>query len=214
MSGKAFFIDTTRCTACRGCQVACKQWNQLPATRTIQWGSHQNPKNLSPFTWKLVRFSETMGSDGKPRWYFFPDQCRHCIDPPCSYIPDNPGAVMVDKMTGAVIHTVKLSEYEYADVRASCPYDIPRATAGNNIFGKCTMCLDRVKKGLLPACVKACSTGAMNFGNYDEMGALAKKRLADRQKKNMNAQLAGLGELRVIYLFDTEPMEYWDFAVA
>ncbi|HIC86305.1 MAG TPA: formate dehydrogenase, partial [Desulfobacterales bacterium] len=63
MSGKAFFIDTTLCTACRGCQVACKQWNQLPAEKTQNWGSYQNPKDLSFQTYKLVRFREHMGPD-------------------------------------------------------------------------------------------------------------------------------------------------------
>jgi MinD superfamily P-loop ATPase len=53
MEGKAFFIDTTLCTGCRGCQIACKQWNQLPATKTENWGSHQNPKDLSFYTYKL-----------------------------------------------------------------------------------------------------------------------------------------------------------------
>jgi formate dehydrogenase iron-sulfur subunit len=51
-SGKAFLIDTTLCTACRGCQIACKQWNQLPATETHNWGSMQNPKDLSFDTFK------------------------------------------------------------------------------------------------------------------------------------------------------------------
>ena len=55
---KSFFIDTSRCTACRGCQVACKQWKKQPAETTENWGSYQNPRDLSPSTFKLVRFSE------------------------------------------------------------------------------------------------------------------------------------------------------------
>ena len=70
-SGKAFLIDTTLCTACRGCQIACKQWNQLPATTTSNWGSMQNPKDLSYDTYKLVRFQEHNGPENKPVWYFF-----------------------------------------------------------------------------------------------------------------------------------------------
>ena len=46
---KAFFVDTSRCTACRGCQVACKEWKELPPNNTKQWGSHQNPPDLNAY---------------------------------------------------------------------------------------------------------------------------------------------------------------------
>ena len=50
-------IDTTKCTACRGCQVACKQWNEMPGLRTKNWGSYQNPPELGWNTWTLIPFS-------------------------------------------------------------------------------------------------------------------------------------------------------------
>jgi len=68
MADKTFFIDTTKCTACRGCQIACKQWNKLPATETHNWGSYQNPADLSFDTFKLVRYSEVV-SGGKLNWF-------------------------------------------------------------------------------------------------------------------------------------------------
>ena len=78
---KSFFIDTTLCTACRGCQVACKQWHDLPAEETENRGTYQNPADLSFDTYKLVRMREEV-IDGKLRWLFFPDQCRHCVEAP------------------------------------------------------------------------------------------------------------------------------------
>jgi formate dehydrogenase iron-sulfur subunit len=213
MTGKAFFIDTTLCTGCRGCQIACKQWNQLPATKTINRGSHQNPADLSACTWKLIRFNEILGPDGKPRWYFFADQCRHCLDPPCMQVVTTPGAIIQDAATGAIVHTVKLSTFDYQELRDSCPFDIPRVNA-NNIPGKCTMCLDRVHNGLLPACVKTCPTGAMNFGDRDRMVELAASRLEARKKVNPNAQVTGLDDLRVFYLLDSNTADYWEFAEA
>ncbi|HDQ40335.1 MAG TPA: formate dehydrogenase, partial [Desulfonatronum sp.] len=105
MQGKTFFIDLTKCTACRGCQVACKQWKKLPAEETRNWGSHQNPKDLSYNTLKLVRFTEVV-EDGKLKnWLFFPEQCRHCVNPPCKMVADNydPRAILQDPLTGAVI---------------------------------------------------------------------------------------------------------------
>ncbi len=69
--GKSILADTSKCTACRGCQVACKQWNGLPGTQTKQLGTYQNPQDLSAETWKLVRFAEGRKNGGKPYWYFF-----------------------------------------------------------------------------------------------------------------------------------------------
>ena len=71
-------VDTTRCMGCRGCQVACKQWNQLPATKTEFTGSYENPKNFSPDTWTIVRFREF---DDTPTWRFRKSQCYHCAEP-------------------------------------------------------------------------------------------------------------------------------------
>ncbi|MCP4117928.1 MAG: formate dehydrogenase, partial [Desulfobacteraceae bacterium] len=86
MKGKAIFVDLSLCTACRGCQVACKQWKKLPAEKTRNVGSHQNPQDLSSKTIRLVRFNEGRDSQGKLKWFFFPEQCRHCIEPPCKYV--------------------------------------------------------------------------------------------------------------------------------
>lgn len=214
MNGKAFFIDTTLCTACRGCQIACKQWNQLPATKTENWGSYQNPRDLSFYTYKLVRFSENIGSDGKPVWYFFPDQCRHCVEPPCKETPDDPEAIILDPLTGAIIYTDKLKKTSSQDLRETCPYDIPRAEPTTGYISKCTMCLDRVQNGLLPACVKTCPTGAMNFGDRDEMVSLAKRRLAEVRSKFPKVVVTGLDELRVFYLLADEPAKYHEYALS
>ncbi|MGE4504650.1 MAG: 4Fe-4S dicluster domain-containing protein, partial [Desulfovibrionaceae bacterium] len=82
MEGKSFFVDMTKCTACRGCQIACKQWKKLPAEETRQLGTHQNPPDLSSKTIRLVRYTEVV-HEGMLHWLFFPEQCRHCVDPPC-----------------------------------------------------------------------------------------------------------------------------------
>ena len=81
--GKTILVDVSRCTGCRGCQVACKQWNELPATDTVQTGSYQNPPDMNGDTYKIVRFREGRHENGKPYWNFFTDMCRHCVNPPC-----------------------------------------------------------------------------------------------------------------------------------
>lgn len=212
MSGKSFFIDTTRCTACRGCQVACKQWHDLPAEETVNRGSYQNPADLSFSTYKLVRFEEVI-TDGRLKWLFFPDQCRHCIEPPCQLTAEDPEAIFTDSATGAVIYTANTKRLDSEAVIGSCPYNIPRA-AKDGTLAKCDMCLDRVENGLLPACVKVCPTGAMNFGNREDMLSMAKERLSWVKKSHAKAQLLDPEDVRVIFLVAEEPQLYHNFAVA
>jgi len=215
MSGKSFFIDLAKCTACRGCQVACKQWKKKPVEPTKNTGSHQNPPDLSWMTLKLVRFHET-DIDGKLNWLFFPDQCRHCLDAPCKMVGDSevPEAITQDPDTGAVVFTEKTKDLNIDSVRPACPYDIPRVNPDTKIMYKCDMCNDRVRAGLLPACVKSCPTGAMNFGDREEMLELAKKRLEEARKKYPQAVLADPDDVRVIFLCQFPPKNYYEYVTA
>ena len=216
MQGKSFFIDLTRCTACRGCQVACKQWHKLPAEETRNWGSHQNPKDLSFITYKLVRFHELTQNGRIKDWLFFPEQCRHCIDPPCKLTADmyDEKAILKDPITGAVLFTERTKDLDIMEIRSSCPYDIPRQDSASKIMSKCDMCIDRVQNGLLPACVQTCPTGAMNFGEREDMLELAQERLKKVQKRYPEAILGDVDAVRVIYLYAHKPKDYYSYAVA
>jgi len=217
MADKSFFIDTTKCTACRGCQIACKQWNKNPGTKTLQRGNHQNPPDLSGSTFKLVRFNEVDVPGGEPKWYFFPDQCRHCMSPPCKEVADGKakGAIIHDEKTGAVVFNskVKMKPEDFKEVREACPYDIPRIS-GAGIMAKCTMCFDRIKEGMLPACAKTCPTGAMSFGDRKEILEKANKRLEEIKGQYKDAMLANPDDVRAIYLLVDDPKKYHKFAVA
>ncbi|MEZ7196795.1 4Fe-4S dicluster domain-containing protein [Pseudodesulfovibrio karagichevae] len=207
---KTFFIDLTKCTACRGCQVACKQWKKLPAEKTENWGSHQNPKDLSGSTLKLVRFEEVETDNGM-QWLFFPEQCRHCVEPPCLDAMTIPGSIIHDQETGAVVYTDLTADEPDKDAFSmACPYNIPRVEEKSGRVVKCDMCIDRVKVGLLPACVQTCPTGTMNFGERDEMLALAEERLAAAAEKYPDAELVDADSVRVIYLVQTDPDSYYE----
>jgi len=211
MTGKSFFVDLSLCTACRGCQVACKQWKNLPAEKTRNVGSHQNPQDLSSKTIRLVRFNEAHDANGKLQWYFFPEQCRHCIEPPCKYIGNMycKDGIVQDPATGAVVMTSRTAGIG-AKVTSEelCPYNVPRMDEKTGQWFKCDMCLDRVEAGRLPACVQSCPTGTMNFGDREDMLALAKKRLAEVQKTIPEAYLANPESVRVIYLCTAPPESY------
>ena len=209
---KAFFIDTTLCTACRGCQVACKQWHDLPAEETQNLGTHQNPPDLSDKTYKLVRMNEKV-IDGQLRWLFFPEQCRHCIEAPCLESLGDPAAIYRDEDTGAILYTRQTRQYDADSIIASCPYNIPRKGPDGAVY-KCDMCNDRVHNGLLPACVQACPTGAMNFGEREAMLEMANQRLNVVKAKYPQAMLLDPEYVSVIYLAAFPPENYHQFAIA
>ncbi len=194
--------------------MACKNWNRNGASQTKNTGSHQNPPDLDGNTFKLVRFSE-VESDGKLAWYFFADQCRHCLEPPCKdaiegYVSE---AVIKDEATGAVFYTEKAKEAPFDEVKTSCPYDIPRKAADGRIV-KCTMCIDRVSNGLIPACVKICPTGAMNFGERDAMLTMANERMEKLKGAYPKAKILDADQVRVIFLVVDDPRKYHKNAVA
>jgi len=211
-NGKSILVDTSLCTACRGCQVACKQWNNLPGTKTKQVGTYQNPQDLSSDTWKVVRFADGKKEDGKPYWYFFSEMCRHCIMPPCKLSIDMAvkDAVIQDEATGAVVYTEKTKKMTFKDVM--CPYGIPQQNPKTKVLVKCTMCIDRIKNGMIPACVKSCPTGAMVFGDRDEILAMSKKRVMELKKTYPKAMAINPDDVRVIFIVTDDPGKYWKFA--
>jgi len=184
----------------------------------LQRGTHQNPPDLSVSTFKLVRFNEVGVPGGEPKWFFFPDQCRHCMSPPCKEVADSKvkGAILHDETTGAVIFNpkIKVKPADFKEIREACPYDIPRWNEKIGGMAKCTMCIDRIKEGMLPACVKTCPTGAMNFGDRNEILEKANKRLEEVKGRYPDAMLANPDDVRTIYLLIDDPKKYHKFAVA
>jgi formate dehydrogenase iron-sulfur subunit len=109
---------------------------------------------------------------------------------------------------------VKVKAADFKTIRESCPYDIPRYDERMGVMAKCTMCFDRIKEGMLPACVKTCPTGAMNFGDRQAMLEKANKRLEQVKRTYKDAMLANPDDIRVIFLLVDDPKKYHKFAVA
>jgi len=191
MGKYAALVDVSRCTACRACQVACKQWNELPGEKTVNRGTYQNPPDLSVTTYTLIRFKE-LSEGGEVRWNFFKDQCRHCLEPPCKEAADMTakGAIAQDQ-SGAVIFTEKSRLLGIKEIREACPYDIPRQDPNTKLMAKCTFCADRIAHGMVPACIKVCPTGTLSFGPRDKILQMAQKRLGEVKKRFPEAGLMG-----------------------
>jgi formate dehydrogenase iron-sulfur subunit len=191
--------------------MACKQWNQLPATQTKNWGSYQNPQDLSAETWKLVRFEDGLDGKGKVYWHFFTDQCRHCLAPGCMGAAEKEEIVQ-DEKTGAVIFTPKTKDLDFKAVLQGCPYNIPRQDEKSKTIFKCTMCFDRITDNKPPACVKSCPTGAMVFGEREKILEETKKRTLELKKTFPEAQALGADDVRVIYIVKEDPKKYYQYA--
>lgn len=202
---KSMLIDVSKCMACRGCQVACKQWHDLPAEKTSNRGTYQNPPDLSPITYTMVRFNEISEGDSV-NWLFFKDQCRHCDPPPCLDVCPLPGKAIVVKDHGAVIFTDACIGCQACVTE--CPYLVPRYDYATGKVTKCDLCFDRVDEGLLPACAKACPTGAIKFGDHDEMVKIANKRIEELKGKYPDATLYPGEDFRVMWIITEDESSY------
>ncbi len=209
--GFSILVDTSKCTACRGCQIACKQWNNLQGTVTKNVGSYENPQDLSFQTFKILRYSEGVNGDGKPHWYFFSEQCRHCLSPGCMAASEKDEIVQDDK-TGAVLFTAATKNLDFKATLDGCPYNIPRQNPQTKQMFKCTLCFDRITNGMIPACVKSCPTGAMQFGERGKILEMCKKRVADLKVNFPKAAAINPDDVRVIYIVTDEPKKYWKYA--
>ena len=186
MSEKAIYFDSSKCTACKGCQVACKCWNNLPSplgTNETKWsGTHQNPADINGNTRLIITFNELAGdSKIKPvKWAFGRRACQHCTDAPCATVCPG-GALVRNEDTGFVeVDQSKCVGCKYC--LDACPYNVPRYDGDNGILGraiinKCTGCGDRVEHGMAPACVSTCQPQALRFGTREEMLAYGQERV-------------------------------------
>ncbi len=179
MSEKAILFDSSRCSACRGCQVTCKMWNNLPSSLEKNanpfTGSYQSPMDVNGDTRLIMTFSEGVGGEKGVNWAFGRRACQHCGDAPCVEICPS-GTLAKDEATGLVtVDASKCVGCKYC--HTACPFDVPRYRTENGRIEKCTGCLDRIEQGLQPACVTTCQPEALKFGDREEMLAIARERV-------------------------------------
>ena len=200
MGRKTILVSPELCIGCRGCQTACKEWNQLEGEKTVNRGSTENPPDLSTNTFNKVRYVELPSEKQSVRWLFVSQRCMHCGDAGCMKICPAPGALFKTP-EGAVAY----DKDKCIGCRlciTSCPFNVPRYDAKNKI-SKCHLCADRISQGLTPACTKTCPTGALRYGDRDELLGLAKK--AGYAKVYGEKDLEGLG---AVYAFTDAPKIY------
>jgi len=165
---KGILMDTTRCIGCRGCQVACKSWNNLPGVATKFSETGSNPRFLSSNDFTRVIFREREDPKNEVAWHFVKRQCMHCNDPAC--MSACPVGALTKLSSGPVVYDdEKCIGCRYCMM--ACPFQIPKFQWDTAVpyIRKCTFCADRQAMGLAPACATTCPTGAIKFGEREEL---------------------------------------------
>ena len=192
-----FYTDTTVCIGCKACEVACKEWNQLPSTNggvnTLSGDSYDNTRRLDGIHWRHVKFIEQFTEDRKDgRWLLMSDVCKHCVQAPCLEVCPT-GAIVRTEFDTVVIQSDACNGCR--DCIAACPFGVIETNPVSGTAQKCTLCYDRMQVGMEPACSKACPTQSIQFGPLQELQQRADKRLADLHTQGVaEANLYGRDE--------------------
>ena len=216
---KGFYTDTTVCIGCKACQVACHQWNELPAAeggRTELTGnSYDNTGTLSAVNWRHVKFIEQITEDREStgflqgsRWLMMSDVCKHCVRAGCLEVCP----------TGAIIRTEFDTVFIQQDVCngcracvAACPFGVVDLGQDGKAH-KCTLCYDRLQQGREPACAQACPTESIRFGDVTDLMQQAEQRVAQLKAEKVDAYIYGkeeiVGGLNSFYRLVDKPEVY------
>ena len=191
-----FYTDTTVCIGCKACEVACKEWNQLPATNggraTLSGDSYDNTRRLDGIHWRHVKFIEQFAPDRRDgRWLMMSDVCKHCVRAGCLEVCPT-GAIIRTEFDTVVIQSDVCNRCR--DCIGACPFGVIDINPVSGTAQKCTLCYDRMRAGMTPACAQACPTTSINFGTIRELKQKAQARVE---------QLHGRGE-RGAYLYGAD----------
>jgi formate dehydrogenase iron-sulfur subunit len=217
---KGFFTDTTVCIGCKACEVACKQWNQLPYDGYHFTGmSYDNSGDLGASTWRHVEFIERpvpLGGQlaGDFSWLMMSDVCKHCQRAGC----------LEACPTGSIVRTEFDTVYVQPDVCngcgycvVACPFGVIDRLPGDGRAWKCTLCYDRLKDDMEPACAKACPTDSIIFGEVTALRHKAQARVEQLHERGMTeaylyghdaASQPGTGGLNAFFLLADKPEVY------
>ena len=211
-----FYTDTTVCIGCKACEVACKEWNQLPAANggllEMSGDSYDNTRQLNGTHWRHVKFIEQFSEtrvDG--RWLMMSDVCKHCVQAACLEVCPT-GAIIRTEFDTVVIQSDACNGCRLCI--AACPFGVIGINEAANTAQKCTLCYDRLQAGMEPACSQACPTDSIRFGTIRELKQLAEMRvdqlhaLGETRAHLYGADEKVLGGLNSFYLLVDEPEVY------
>ncbi len=234
-----FFTDTSVCIGCKACEVACKEWNGLPDPDDdrlkLTGMSYDNTAELGADSWRHVAFIEqavppasalSRDGDGQliisagdtddagsgTRWLMASDVCKHCTHAACLDVCPT-GALVRTEFGTVIVQPDVCNGCAYCV--SACPFGVIDRREDDGRAWKCTMCYDRLRGGLEPACAKACPTDSIQFGPLDELRVTAAARLAELHAAGVTeARLYGddpddgIGGAGAFFLLLDEPQVY------
>jgi formate dehydrogenase iron-sulfur subunit len=217
----AFFTDTSICIGCKACEVACKEWNLVPEDGLELLGtSYDNTGMLSANTWRYVAFIEqerapTPAANDRGvdvRWLMMSDVCKHCTHAACLDVCPT-GSLFRTEFGTVVVQEDVCNGCGYCI--PACPYGVIDQRKGDGRAWKCTLCYDRLKTGMEPACAKACPTDSIQFGTLEELRQRAGRRMEELHEAGVtSARLYGedpydgVGGAGCFFLLLDEPEVY------
>ncbi|MCA3572664.1 MAG: 4Fe-4S dicluster domain-containing protein [Aestuariivirga sp.] len=177
-------IDLDTCVGCQACATSCKEWNTQGDSGPL---NDVNPYGSDPSgTWlnRIHGYEVKEEGQAQSRIVHFPRSCLHCEEPACvtvcptgaSYKRAEDGIVLVNPDTCI---GCKLCSW-------ACPYGAREYDQSHGVMKKCTLCVDRIynenfePEDRLPACVKACPTGARHFGDLGDPASDVSQLVAAR----------------------------------
>ena len=219
MTTTAFLTDTTLCIGCKACEVACKEWNEVPEDGLNWTGlSYDNTGAVGHSTWRHVKFVEAapqVGLGGNnpdlASWAFSSDVCKHCENAGCLEACPT-GAIVRTEFGGVFVQDDVCNGCAYCVV--ACPFGVVQKSEDRGGAFKCTFCYDRQKVGLKPACATACPTESIKFGEIEQLRTDAATRLEELHKRGMDdAQLydptdTSVGGIHAFFITRGDPRQY------
>ena len=207
----AFLTDSTLCIGCKACEVACKEWNEVPADGFRFSGlSYDNTLALGHSTWRHVKFVER--PEANPfRWDFSSDVCKHCENAGCLEACPT-GSIVRTEFGGVFIQPDVCNGCGYCIV--ACPFGVVDRRPDDGRAFKCTFCYDRQKAGLEPACAKACPTQSIRFGPIDELRIIAERRVEELHARGIDdavlydARDTSVGGTHAMFIVRGRPEDY------
>lgn len=165
-----FYFNQQLCTGCKACQIACKDKHDLPVgvnwRRVVEYSGGTWMRNGDAYTTNQFTYYTSIA-------------CNHCEEAVC--IKVCPTTAMTRREDGTVfVDSTKCVGCRYCEW--ACPYSAPQFNAATGHMTKCDLCADYRADGLDPACVAACPSRALDWGEIDDL----------KQKYGPGAQVAPL----------------------
>ena len=176
---KTVFVRQERCVGCRHCEVACAI-------------AHSQSKSLIPAILEEMKSYPRIFVEAVDNYLKFPNRCRHCDPAPCMQVCPT-GSLSREENTGSVLVDY-LKCISCGVCAMACPFGIiefrkvAKPAPDREVNAKCDNCIERLGEGGIPACAYACKTGALEFGEINDLIRVSRSDFTTRMITSRGAE--------------------------